>query len=76
MLFLESEKSWQDELAGFYGKLRKKMVSTSWKINGALARINFFFENFFLLIPIMVFTSRKIALIKKTVSIRQKIRFH
>ena len=54
------------------------MVSTSQKISCPLARISSFFENCppSHLIPIMASTIRNIALIKNTVSTRQKIHFH
>ena len=58
-------------------KWRKRMVSTSREISFPLAKIRSFFENCFLLIPIMVSTRRKIALTKRyAVSFRQKIRLH
>ena len=55
-------------------KIVKNTVSTSQKISCPPGRISSFFENYFPLIPIMASTSRKIALIKNTVSTRQKIR--
>ena len=56
--------------------MEKKMVSNSPEISCPIARISFSFENCFLLIPIMVSTSRKIALIKKAVFTRQKLHFN
>ena len=52
--------------------MEKKMVSNRRKISYPLARIRFFLENCFSLIPIMVSTSRKIALIKKLFSLHKK----
>ena len=57
------------KLSGVSGKWRKKMVSNSREISCPIARISFFFENCFLLISIMVSTSRKIVLIKKQFSL-------
>ena len=54
-------------------KGRKKMFSTSRKISCPLGRMSCFSQNCFLLIPIMVSSSSKIALTKNTVSTRQKI---
>ena len=45
--------------------MEKKMASNSREISCPLARVGFFFENCFLLIPTMLATSRKIAVIKK-----------
>ena len=54
-------------------KWRKKMFFNSQKINCPLARMKSFSQNRFLLIPITVSTSSKIALTKKnTFSTRQK----
>ena len=53
-----------------------KMVCTSHKISYLLGKMSSFFKNYFLLIPLMVFASRKIALSKKnTVSVRKKYLF-
>ena len=53
-----------------------KMVCTSHKISYLLEKMSSFFKNYFLLIPLMVFASRKIALTKKnTVSVRKKYLF-
>ena len=45
--------------------MEKKMVSTSQKISCPLARISSFFENYFLVITIIVSNSNKIILTKK-----------
>ena len=59
-------------VTGVSKKWRKKMVSNGRKISYPLARIRFFFKSCFSLIPIMVFNSRKIVLIKKTFSLHRK----
>ena len=51
-------------LAGVCEKC-KKMFCTAQKISCPLTRITSFFQNYFLLIPIMVSTSSKIVLTKK-----------
>ena len=62
------------KLAMVSKKWRKKMFSNNQKINCPLARMRSFSQNRFLLIPITVSTSSKIALTKKnTFSTRRKI---
>ena len=53
------------KLTGDSVKWREKIVCTSWKISFPLARMSFFSQNCFFLIPVMVSTSSKIALTKK-----------
>ena len=45
--------------------MEKKMVSNSREISCPQAKVGFYFENCFLLIPIMLATGRKVAVIKK-----------